>query len=510
MKKFFEKHDLIKIAGIMVLISAILTWVIPYGYYSGTEMIINEISRISITNFLQYGMLGMYYFTVLITFLFVLGGFYQVLSKSNGYQNLVKAISRVFKTRQTLFVLIVSFVIAALTSISTEYFPIIVFIPFIITILSKIKVDKITAFTTTFGSMLVGILGSTYNTNIASVLNGAFRTSVGTAIGYKIALFVTAYALLNIFSVCRIRKNKHNKNQEEYDRFEVETPKTVRPDIKNWPCATILIILGLVTILAYLPWTTWEVSMWDNVTKTISEWELFGVPIIKYFFDPVLAFGKWDIFTIQFILIFATLVIKWVEHISFDEVISSFGSGFKKMAPVVLMLLLVYFVLEISVMFPTVPYLADAIANWSDGFNVAWSSLSALIASIFSVEMRYVVSLAGTYYATEFAQHAKTLAIIYQTVFGIVGFVVPTSAILMIGLSYLRISYIDWIKNIWKFLVGMLAVIVTIIALVALEVSTKTVLFGLLAVIILCVVALIIIKRKFIVAKIEKMKKTTK
>ena len=45
MKKFAEKHDLVKIAGIMVLISVLLTWVIPQGYFSGAELNSNDITK---------------------------------------------------------------------------------------------------------------------------------------------------------------------------------------------------------------------------------------------------------------------------------------------------------------------------------------------------------------------------------------------------------------------------------------------------------------------------------
>ena len=80
MKKFFEKHDLVKIALIMIVLSLVLTWIIPQGYFNGAELVSNEITRIGTFDLFTYGLLGMYYFTVLVTFLFVVGGFYQFLS----------------------------------------------------------------------------------------------------------------------------------------------------------------------------------------------------------------------------------------------------------------------------------------------------------------------------------------------------------------------------------------------------------------------------------------------
>ena len=53
MKKFFEKYDLIKLSGILILLSVVLTWVVPYGYYYGNEMYVEEITRVGLNNFFQ-------------------------------------------------------------------------------------------------------------------------------------------------------------------------------------------------------------------------------------------------------------------------------------------------------------------------------------------------------------------------------------------------------------------------------------------------------------------------
>ena len=145
MKKFFEKHDLIKISGIMLLLTALLTWIIPYGYFSGSEMVTQDITRVGVTNFMQYGLLGIYYFTVLVTFLFVLGGFYELIGKAQGYQAFVKKISDALKGKEKIVVLCTMFLFAGLNSILNEFFPLIVFIPLVVTILSRLKLDKLTS-----------------------------------------------------------------------------------------------------------------------------------------------------------------------------------------------------------------------------------------------------------------------------------------------------------------------------------------------------------------------------
>ena len=114
MKKFFEKHDLVKIALCMIIFTLLLTWIIPQGYFNAGELTKGEITRIGLFDFVTYGLLGMYYFTVLVTFLFVLGAFYQVLAKCSGYQKLTDSLAKTFSGKEYLFVLLVLFIISAI------------------------------------------------------------------------------------------------------------------------------------------------------------------------------------------------------------------------------------------------------------------------------------------------------------------------------------------------------------------------------------------------------------
>ena len=58
MKKEAKKHDLVKIAGIMVLISVLLTWLIPQGMFQNGSLSVGDITRVGIFDFFTYGLLG--------------------------------------------------------------------------------------------------------------------------------------------------------------------------------------------------------------------------------------------------------------------------------------------------------------------------------------------------------------------------------------------------------------------------------------------------------------------
>lgn len=467
MKKFFEKYDLIKITGIVILLYVVLTWVITCGYFSGSTFVPDEMSRIGLTSFFQLSLFGVNYFIDLVAFLFVLGGFYQVLSKRAGYQKLVKNISEKLKGFEIPVVLSISLIFAVLASLMNEYFPLLAFIPFVITILNRMKVDKISSFVATFGGLLVGSLGSTYSSKIAGYLITTFGVKNADLIVSQIALLIIAYILLATFTFIRMRKQKNNKKFESYDKFELEDAKETKKVPKTWHYALGIVLFVVTVVLAYLPWSSWDVTFFADITKKVNEAAIGGETIISYVFGNFIEFGKWDVFTIQFVMLFIILLMHWFGKVSLDEVFESFGEGFKKISGVLVALLAVYVVLEFAVTFPILP----AIISWFDGLISGFNSLLALagafISSLFTVEMDYNMRLVGAYYAAAYADAHSALAIIFQSAFGFANFFIPSSAILMLGLSYLNIPYKDWMKFIWKFLLALLVAIIAVVLIVA-------------------------------------------
>lgn len=464
MKKFAEKHDLVKIAGIMVLITVLLTWVIPQGYFSGSELISNDITRIGIFDFFTYGLLGMYYFTVLVTFLFVLGGFYQVLSKTGGYQKLTANMAKTFKGKEILFTLVVSFIIAAISAVTNEYILLIAAAPFFITIMKKMGLDKITAFVTTFGSILVGALGTVYSTKIVGASVQYLSVEYSTLLWAKLLVFGLTYVIFNVFTVLHIVKHKPTKDEEIVDMFE-ETDVTKKD--KVWPLVVILILAAIVAIMAYLPWEeVFGVTWFKTAKEVILKYEVFDSPIFGYILGNVKEFGAWDIFGIQIIMLIATLLVKWIYKINMNDFLTAFGEGFKKVGKMVILLLLTYLILEFTAMFPVIPTIVDWIISLSSKFNVLLTTVSGLLTSAFTVEYSYTVNLIGTFLITKFADFTDQIALILQLTYGYVGFFIPSSAILLMGLSYLGISYKEWMKYIWKFLLIMLALIIILLVII--------------------------------------------
>ena len=464
MKKFWEKHDLFKVAGIMVIITVLMTWVIRQGYYQ-SELVVGEITRVGLFDFFTYGLLGMNFFTVLVTFIFVLGGFYQVLSKSGGYQKLTEVIAKKFKGKEILFVLLVSFKMAALSAIMTDYFVLLAFVPFIITIISKMKLDKITGFVTTFGSILIGTLGSIYSEKIVGGNLQYLGTEYGTNIWWKVGIFAIAFIVFNFFNILHVRKTLNSKKDEEISDIFIADEVTKKNNV--WPVAFILCLFSLITVLAYLPWDkAFNVEFFVNATTWLTELKVLGSPIFAYLLGEVGAFGTWDLFGVQILMIISALLVKWSYKIKNEEFFSAFGQGFLKTGKLVIILLMSYLILEFAYMYPVIPLIADWIMTLSSKFNVLLGVATGLFTSLFTVEYQYTMNLIGSYLATGYSSIVDGISLMLQSTFGLALMITPASAILLVGLSYLDITYKDWFKYIWKFLLIMFIAIVVIMLII--------------------------------------------
>lgn len=469
MKKFFEKHDLFKIIGIFLLISVILTWVCSASYYKDGSLITDEITRVGLFDIASYSFLGFYYFPAMGVFLFMVGGFYMFLGSTDAYQELTRKIAERFKGKEKLFVAITMLIFGLLATVVNELFLLAALIPFAISILSKLNVDKVTGVSATIGGVLVGVLGSLYSPKIGGFLFESFpELTYGYELLSLIILFVIAYVLLAYFTISRMSKiSKNDKTELLVDPFAKEVPKSSKKSAKvsnvtTLPIAIILFILFAILILAYISWDkVFGVTVFTDAFNWVNTATIADTPIFSYILGGFNEFGNWDLFGSICMMLLAILLVKVVYHISFDDVIESVGNGFKKIGKTVLLVTLTYVVLEISVLFPTIPSIVDWIMGL--GANIITLVISGIVTAIFTVDFQFTSQVVGNFFAT--FENMNVAALALQASYGLTAFIAPTSAILVLGLSMLDVKYVDWFKHIWKYVVAMLVVVLIILAI---------------------------------------------
>lgn len=478
MKKFFEKHDLFKLVGICLLVIVALTWFLKQAGFSGSSFEVDPtLSRIGLFDVVTYGCTVIDIYFVNIVFVFAVAGFYKFLGSLSAYRALTNKIASSFKGKEKIFVAISILVFACLAGLLNEYFVLIALVPFMISILSNMKVDKITGLAATFGGIMIGLLGSTYSNVSAVFVNTQVNSGQGLGLAYAnelmgtIILFVIAYILLTYLTFARMNSLAKKKDVAYLeDPFATVVEEKAKKGKKNnsvniIPLAVILVVLLLNLVLGYISWSSaFNIEIFSNMYKTVTEATLFGgdIQYVSIILGSVLrSFGEWDLITFVALMLIASLIIKIVYHVPFDKLIEEFGEGCKKITGSIVILIMLYSVLLFAINFMTFTHIVKIITN--AGNNIFTIFSSGLVTSVFANDFLYAANTLASF-ITGFKDPAVA-GLALQAASGLIAFVAPTSIALMFGLSMLDIKYKDWIKYIWKFALAMLVVILIVLAI---------------------------------------------
>ena len=177
------------------------------------------------------------------------------------------------------------------------------------------------------------------------------------------------------------------------------------------------------------------------------------------------------------ILIIASLIIGWLYNVKFKDIFEGFVSGAKEMLPSA-----IYAMLACSV-FALLLNMQDAnnhSANFlntmvnklvgSTDFSFAGTTLSAGFISFAYNDFYTLLSNYASVFKVFDSNVVAIIALMIQTIYGVVMLVAPTSIYLIAGLTLADVSYKDWIKHIWKY-----AVILFIVVIVVAFILTMTI-----------------------------------
>ncbi len=471
MKKIFEKHDLIKIILIAILFVFLMTWIVPSGVYQGGE-VSGVLQRTGIADISLGGMMSVSFFLQQIVFLVVIGAFYGILTKVEGYKKLVENIAKKMKGNEIPFLVVVTVLVAVLTSISTNVFVTLLFIPFLITVIRKMNLDSITAYTATFGAMLIGILGATYGTegliSFVSYLKYYTTTTINVEIAVRAGILLLALVLFEFFQITYAKKiltDKKNKEEKTEDLFAVEDSKQKK--VKTWPVIAGGATLFLFAILGFVDWNTnFNLDIFTKFHEWLIGLQIGDYSVIAYILGENAApFGEWQLYHIIIIMVIVLTILAIIYRIRFNDILDRIEEGTVKMLKPIGIITLIYIIFVFMYWSPIVPTIVSWFEGLAEGFNPFTSTISASIASFFHSDFRYTGYALGNLLSNYEGDSFNIAFVIYSTMNGFMSMFAPTSVIAMLGLSYCDIPYKKWFSYIWKFLVGMLVCLLVIFML---------------------------------------------
>lgn len=477
-KKEERRYGLLKGILIMILIAFVLTWIIPTGGYTSTGY-----TEIGMTRLGLYDIAYTIYYALSfgidkIVVLIAIALFYGVLTRTSAYDRIVSGIAK--KLNKKLAVVLFSTIIAILTSLLTQTFVVLIFIPFIISILNRMKLDKITILATTFGAVLVGLMGATYGTDGISMFNYylGFTTASPDSLPYSIppallvraGILVIGLILFNFFTLTHI--SKQDEKNEDALIFDEQVDSERELKTKNRiPIIIIGVILLILVVLGFVNWNdNFGIEVFDDFHELITEDIKIGDDF--YIFKNLLgtgltAFGSWNNITISAVLLLFTFILALCYRFKVSDFVEASISSLKKIIVPSLCIVGAYMLMIVVYQSTYVATIVSKLLTITESFNIATMSLSALILNIFHTDLGFTGWVMGAFLPVEYVDYMNPVYTIFTSLYGFVQFFIPTSMVLGIGLVSLKVKYSDWLKYIWRFLLGMFICLLVIFILMS-------------------------------------------
>ena len=236
--------------------------------------------------------------------------------------------------------------------------------------------------------------------------------------------------------------------------------------IMIWP---FVIIFDLVVILLGVSTFNWtdvlNVDWFTTALTAVEEFTIFDFPIFAKILGNVGEFGLWSLnYEIPTLIVLATCFMAFIYGIKFDDFLSGIQDGIKKAMKPGVYMFMIYLVLIIVTYNPFQLNFTKFLMELTNDLNVITMTIIAMIASVFNIECVYTAQSTLPYVTSIVTDSTlyPLLSVIFQAVYGLTMLVAPTSVILLGTLTYLDVSYTQWLKHIWKLFLELLLVLVVV------------------------------------------------
>ena len=483
-KNMKKKYGLLKVLSVLLLVVVVFTYFIKDRQGSITYLALGDV----FLNYLQ----SFYYFFDTALFILVVGGFYGVLNRIPAYKSIIKNIVNKMEGKGNLFVVVTTVVLALVSSLTGLNVLLLLVIPMVVSVILLLGYDKLVALSATVGSIVIGLIGGVFLTvkdpsNYYSVSYTTIDKLVGLDGHYanlipKILLLVVGIGLLVWYIISHTKRVEAGNDSYELSNTDVlfvdaktqSSKEEKNKKVSVWPLGVILVFVLILLVLGYLPWADlFELEIFNEFHTWLSELKIGDYAVFPSLIsNSFSAFGTWAslgsyMMAIVVVAIF-TVILTLVYRIKFEDAMDGFMYGVKKMLPAAMVVTLAYCVLVCSYNHGFVETIITIVAE-KFGDNAIVNSFVVLVGSVFNVDLYYTSAGIFTSIASNLSEGANlaVYASMFQSLYGLVQIIGPTSIILLVGLSYLEVPYKTWLKYIWRFVVELLIVILLVLMLVS-------------------------------------------
>ncbi len=464
-----KKHNTIKVVLICLASFLLLSWIFEAAYFQASYVSQGRV-QMGLFDIFSYPVTALQYFGQIVLYVLAVGAFYGVLNKISAYRLLVDRLADKFKKHPMIFVSVVMTLFAVITSVCGLQLGLLLAFPFVIAVVLHMGYDKIVALLTTVGGVSVGLMGTTYAYNNTSILSQYLSLGVDSQLVAKIVILVVGLALLIVNTALHIKKSKKTKLSAQDEAYYIPA-KANSKKVKVWPLVLVLDLVLVIMILSFIQWQgAFNTTAFEEATNAVTGFKVFGFPLFGKLLGTVSPFGSWTLTSLMTVIGVMTLVLALIYKVKFDDVLQGAINGAKAALQPAVLTLLIYTGLVIVTYHPFQLVMYKGILELTKGFNVFTASIVAMLASLFNAEPLYVFNSAIPYLTSLVTDKAvySIIWVIFQAIYGLVMVIAPTSVILMVTLSYLNVSFKEWVKNIWKYALEMLVVLLVIFTILVL------------------------------------------
>lgn len=467
-----KKNNTLKVLLITILFTYLLTWIFPISYYNG-GLYTDVRYPAGLFDIFNYPTLTLYYFGQIAVYVLTVGAFYGVLNKTGVFRKICDRIVNLFKGKEIIFfstIVVLLSVIVAFCGLSYE---LIFLLPLLASIILLMGYDKMTIAITFIGSIAVGFLGSLFASTITGTYMGTLATSYTDLIWVRIVMLVIGILILLLNIFFRIRKMDTKKVDDKEliaEKIEVKSKKgKVKP---SWPAILIFDLILLLMIIGTLDFSgAFNITIFEDFHENVMSFAIKDYQIFAKILGSTMqtvSLGSWSGIEFITIMLLATLILSLIYRIKLSDMFEDYKEGAKKFALPALLMVLAYTVLITVSNNPVILTILKPLLTITDGFNSVTLSLSMFIGSIFNIDA-YYTSAALLPYVTSIITDTSIyplVGFICQAMQGLALLIAPTSIVLLGVISYLKISYVEWFKNIWKIFLELFIIAFILITIV--------------------------------------------
>jgi len=209
-----KKYNLFKVVVVTIIIAIALTLFVPGSSADYTGNITKgSVEAVGIWALFANINISLSYFSNMAFYLIAIAIFYLVLGKTTSYNAFINRVVNAFQGKETLLTTLSIVIFGILAAVVSEPLILLVFVPFMYSVMSGLNVDKKTILASTIVALLFGAMCGIYNSTLFTI----FSLKLNTLLLVKVILLIIVLFILTIY----VAPNKNKKEEKKVEDKKV-------------------------------------------------------------------------------------------------------------------------------------------------------------------------------------------------------------------------------------------------------------------------------------------------